>query len=285
MLQRSVWTQLARLKSPFNIVSIRGILDANYLPPMRVTLNQVKATIERMDKNAKHWFVGGDRCLGVGVKLLQDGEIIAVPTDTVYGLTTLAQNSKCVEKLYELKERDRDKPIAICVSSIKDIKKWAEIDHLPEGLLVDLLPGPITVVLKRKTTLNPALNPGKDTIGIRVTDSKFIRSICKIIDQPLALTSANSSNQPSSLMSEEFKHLWPQLGGIFYTIVDKKKLDESFRVGSTVVDLSVPGEFSIIRMGVGHKRAIRLCNKHGVRRAKSVDDNNVEDDGEKNDKE
>uniref|UniRef100_A0A6V7HQ46 Threonylcarbamoyl-AMP synthase n=1 Tax=Bracon brevicornis TaxID=1563983 RepID=A0A6V7HQ46_9HYME len=229
--------------------------------------------MDQLSPNAKHWFTGGERSVAVGVKLLQDGHIIALPTDTIYGLATLAQKTKCVEKLYELKGRSKSKPLAIALSSVKDIKLWAEVDHLPPNLLISLLPGPVTIVLKRKPELNPALNPGIDTIGIRVSDSKFVRSLCKILDQPLALTSANLSDQPSSLVPEEFEHLWPQLGGIFYTIVNKKKLDESYRAGSTVVDLTEPHKFSIIRRGIHVDRVFRILYRHGMKRK--------DDDGQK----
>ncbi|XP_063973267.1 threonylcarbamoyl-AMP synthase [Diachasmimorpha longicaudata] len=266
MLQPTVRSQLARINAVWNLGGIRSIMEVNYQPPLKATLNQVTNVMNKMHPNAKHWFIGGERCLAVGVKLIQENNIIAVPTDTIYGLATLAQNPATVEKLYELKGRNKNKPLAIAVSSIRDIPRWAETDHLPPNLLMSILPGPVTVVLKRKPELNPALNPGSDTIGIRVSDSKFLRSLCKIIDEPLALTSANSSDQPSSLTADEFEHLWPQLGGIFYTIIDKNKLDDSYRVGSTVVDLTVPNEFYIIRRGIFVDRVFKTMYRHGLQR-------------------
>lgn len=289
-----MFSQLARLKLSSNIFKFsvkRNFYEANYLPPLKKTLNQARASIEYMDNNAKHYFIGGERSLAVAIELLLEKKIIAVPTDTVYGLATLAQDKNCVDNLYELKERDKNKPIAICLSSISDIHNWAEIDHLPKNLLGALLPGSVTVVLKRKSILNSSLNPGTDTIGIRVTDSKFIRSICKVIKQPLALTSANLSNQPSSLVTNEFRQLWPNIGGIFYTIVNRKKINDSFRVGSTVVDLTEPMKFSIIRKGAGFERVVRNCYRHGVTSTEYTwnpkinndeddDDNNEENDNE-----
>ncbi|XP_015108307.1 yrdC domain-containing protein, mitochondrial-like [Diachasma alloeum] len=275
MLQPTVRSQLARVNATiWNIGGIRYIMEVNYQPPLKVTLNQVSCLMNRMSPNAKHWFIGGERCLAVGVKLIKENNIIAIPTDTIYGLATLAQNTQTVEKLYELKGRNKNKPLAIALSSIKDIPRWAETDHLPPNLLMAILPGPVTVVLKRKPLLNPALNPGIDTIGIRVSESKFLRSLCRIINEPLALTSANSSDQPSSLTPDEFQHLWPQLGGIFYTITDKKKLDESYRVGSTVVDLTVPNEFYIIRRGILLDRVFKIMYRYGLTKRDRPDEKN-----------
>ncbi|XP_011313728.1 yrdC domain-containing protein, mitochondrial [Fopius arisanus] len=276
MLQFVVRSQLARVKNRWNIGGIRLIMEVNYQPPLKVTLNQIDTLMSRMSPNAKHWFIGGERSLAVGVKLLKERKIIAIPTDTIYGLATLAQKSETVEALYELKGRNRSKPLAIALSSIKDIPRWAESGHLPPNLLTSILPGPITIVLKRKPELNSALNPGSDTIGIRVSDSKFLRSLCRIINEPLALTSANSSDQPSSLIADEFQHLWPHLAGIFYTINNKNKLDESYRVGSTVVDLTVPNEFHIIRRGIFVDRVFKMMYKYGLKKRNVIEGNESE---------
>lgn len=240
-------------------------MEVNYQPPIKVTINQVTNTLESMSPNAKHWFIGGDRCLAIAIKFLQEGKILAVPTDTIYGLATLAQNSECLKKLYEIKGREKTKPLAICVSSIRDIPRWAETQHLPNNLLQTLLPGPVTVVLKRKPELNPALNEGIDTVGIRVTDSKFVRSLAKVLNEPLALTSANSSNEPSSLTTEEFSHLWDKIDGIFYTIPSKKKLEEINRVGSTIIDLTVPYEYKVIRHGIKAAAIRGILGRYGYK--------------------
>jgi tRNA A37 threonylcarbamoyladenosine synthetase subunit TsaC/SUA5/YrdC len=84
--------------------------------------------------------------------------------------------------------------------------------------------------------LNPELNPGTSTVGVRVPDSAFILGLARRLGQPLALTSANLSGQPSALTCEEFQPLWPHLAAV----VDAGRLPSSplTRSGSTVVDLS-----------------------------------------------
>ncbi|XP_057322756.1 threonylcarbamoyl-AMP synthase [Microplitis mediator] len=263
MLQFVIRRQLINIKSQWSYESVRSIAEVKYLPPIKVTVNQVTKLMEYLPPRAKHWFIGGDRSLAVGIKLLKEKKVIAVPTDTIYGLAALAQDTECVEKLYEIKGRDKSKPFAIAVNSITDIKYWGEVEHIPANLLLALLPGQVTIVIKRKPTLNPKLNPGIDTIGVRVTDSKFVRSLAKILNAPLALTSANRSNEKSSLTAEEFSELWPSIDGIFYTIPDKRKLDEKYRAGSTIVDLTVPNKYKIIRPGIVLHRVRRFLHLYG----------------------
>lgn len=257
------------MQSYWNFDTVRHIMEVNFQPPIKVTLNQIDNTLSYLDKEDKHFFVSGERSFAVAVKLLQNCKIIALPTDTIYGLAGLAQDPKSVAKLYELKGRDESKPLAICLSSISDISSWGEINHIPYNLILSLLPGPVTIVVQRKPRLNPSLNPGFDTVGIRVTSCKFVRSLSKILRQPLALTSANSSNDPSSLEPEEFSHLWPKLGGIFHTIPNRKMLHDSYRVGSTIVDLVFPNTYKIIRRGIKVDQTLRILKKYGLKERES----------------
>ena len=180
-------------------------------------------------------------------QLILEGKVIALPTDTVYGLAAVAQNTQAVEQLYKIKGRNETKPVAICVNSVKSISWWGKVDGLPPGLLDALLPGPVTVVLERTSHLNPALNSDTTKVGIRIPDSEFVHQLCKIVRTPLALTSANASNEPSTLAPEEFQSLWPHLAAVFHCgrIGDSTSL----RAGSTVVDLSVPGKYHVVRPG------------------------------------
>lgn len=162
-----------------------------------------------------------DRSIGIAVELIKNFQIIAVPTDTIYGLTGLAQNSATVQKLNAIKRRDENKFLSICVSDISEIGKWGETSHISQELLEKLLPGPVTIVVKRTDNLNPELNPGIPTIGIRIPDSDFLRCVIKYVGEPLALTSANESNCPSTLHPDEFKSLWPHLGGVFHDNANK----------------------------------------------------------------
>lgn len=193
--------------------------------------------------------------------LLESGEVIALPTDTVYGLACSANNQEAIQKLYDIKGRICTKPVAICVPEIKDVLHWGRADHLPLELLHALLPGAVTIVVYKSHHLdNPYLNPGIDKIGIRIPKFNFIRKVTKEFKSPMALTSANRSSQKSTLNVNEFRELWPQLGAVFDG--GQLGLSEEQRAASTVIDLSEPGKFKIIRKGVAVKRTVELLEKY-----------------------
>lgn len=254
MLQSSMWSQLARLKCYFLLGGKRTISYARKVGPMSTLVNSAHKEVEALKWHSNHWMCKGKRTLAVAVALLQKNEIIAVPTDTIYGLACLVSSTSAIEKLYEIKKREIDKPLSICVSNLEDIQTWGVVDHVPITLLSWLLPGPYTIILKRTPALNPALNPNHDTVGIRVPNHKFIRDVTEVAG-PLALTSANISNEPSCICASEFGNLWNKLGGIFYNPKKFSKAHNYFRRGSTIIDLTEPGRYKIIRYGVRAKAA------------------------------
>lgn len=189
------------------------------------------------------------------------GEVIATPTDTIYGLAALANNAKAVTKIYDIKGRNSTKPVAICVAELEDVYKWGEVT-IPRELLNQLLPGPVTLCFRRLSSLNERLNPDSNLIGIRIPDHPFIRGVCKEIQLPLALTSANISNAQSALSIEEFSELYGHLSCIFDG--GTLGLDEHSRLGSTVIDLSNPGSYQIIRSGSAEKQTVAKLKKFGI---------------------
>lgn len=134
-----------------------------------------------------------------------------------------------------------------------------DTSHLPPGLLDALLPGPVTIVLKRSKELNNSLNPGNPRIGIRVPNDLFIRSVACEFGKPIALTSANTSSQPSSIRTTEFEQLWPMLGAVF----DGGTLPGS-REASTVIDLSSSHEYSVLRDGSALQPTVAKLEKYGL---------------------
>jgi len=192
---------------------------------------------------------------------LRSESVIALPTDTLYGLACLAQHSPAIKKLYQIKARDEAKPVAICVSEVSEVSEWGQVT-VSDQLLGQLLPGPVTLVFQRSPLLNPDLNPGNDLVGIRIPDSWFIRQLVDHLRQPLALTSANLSGAQSTLAPEEFGDIWHQLKAVYHggRIPDSPVA----RLGSTVVDLSVPGKYKIIRPGCAHQQTVRTLEQHGL---------------------
>ena len=193
------------------------------------------------------------------VSALRNGSVIAVPTDTIYGVACLAQSTYGVKKIYSIKSRDVLKPIAILVSSVSQVSQYAEVSELISMVLQRLLPGPVTAVLPRKETLNPELNPGVESIGIRVIESDLLTPLVNALDEPLALTSANVSGEPSSLCVEDFASIHKDLD----FILDAGTIATP-RDGSTVVDFSQEGRYSIIREGQEFHKTVTTIEEFGL---------------------
>ncbi|KAG7245729.1 hypothetical protein CRUP_004873, partial [Coryphaenoides rupestris] len=100
----------------------------------------------------------GAEVLAATVRALKEGLVVAVPTDTIYGLACLAQHRLAIKTVYDIKGRNGQKPLAICVGEIQDIYKYCKVKVKAE-LLTDLLPGPVTLVFERSEVLNKDLNP------------------------------------------------------------------------------------------------------------------------------
>jgi len=239
-------------------------MDPKIMGPMRVNMNKARNELKLIDPEEKHWFCGGNRSIAIAAELLQQGKIIAIPTDTVYGLAGLASNYNAIQQMYKIKKRDENKPLAICLSNVNEINTWGITNEIPRNLLENLLPGPFTICLRRTIALNPALNPGIETIGIRVPKSKFVRSVAKLAG-PLALTSANVSGQPSSFHPDEFSELWPDLDGIFYQSRNTVNELDDYRIGSTVIDLSQTGYYKIVRRGINSNVILEKLKKSGLK--------------------
>ncbi|KAM7263011.1 hypothetical protein ACFE04_000694 [Oxalis oulophora] len=195
------------------------------------------------------------------IKALKAERVIAVPTDTLYGFACDACSSEAVNRIYEIKGRKDTSPLAICVGDVAEIKRYAVTDHLPQGLLDSLLPGPVTVILNRgqSSILEKSLNPGLESVGIRVPDNDFIRIIARGLGSALALTSANLSGKPSSVCIKDFETLWEHCTHVY----DGGVLPAG-RAGSTIVDLTRVGIYKILRPGSAREETVAILKNHSL---------------------
>jgi 2',5'-phosphodiesterase len=222
---------------------------------------------------------------------LAKGGVIALPTDTLYGLAADARDPAAVAALKAVKGRDAEaSPLAVAVADVEDVSRVAETGALPEGLLEALLPGPVTVLLPPRTTSNDgaaiplaleALGASK-LIGVRVPNCEWTRAACRALAvaggvggqsgapaaAALALTSANLSGDPSPLRATDFRALWPKLAAVF----DGGPVAAASAAGSTVVDLSKAGEARIVRAGVAADNVARLLSAERFGPLKVVSD-------------
>ena len=130
------------------------------------------------------------------IKVIKKGGVVVVPTDTVYGLIADATNKKAVAKIFKIKNRPKSKPLPIFVKDIKIVKELAEIDKNQEEFLKSVWPGPVTVILKRRSNKIKLYGLDRNTIAVRIPKHGLLLSIVKHIGL-LAETSANVSGQPA----------------------------------------------------------------------------------------
>ena len=129
---------------------------------------------------------------------IKRGGLVVMPTDTVYGLVCDARNKEAVRKIFKIKRRPKGKPISIFVRDLKMAKRFAKINKNQEEFLKKVWPGALTAVLRPDVSLPEVISQGKNTIGVRVPDSRFIIDLISKTGQPLAETSANISGQPAT---------------------------------------------------------------------------------------
>lgn len=125
------------------------------------------------------------------------GEVIAVPTDTVYGLVTTGLDPKAAQRLYALKGRDSRKPLPILVQSSSEAQRWVEWNSAAQVLAEKFWPGPLTLVLRPTPEGRRLASPGCPTVALRVPAHPAALSLLKASDVPWASTSANLSGSPA----------------------------------------------------------------------------------------
>jgi len=153
--------------------------------------------------------------------MILDGKIIAIPTDTVYGLACDSTNAKAVKKLFELKGREKNKPIPVLIDAMRILSRL--VRHIPPDvqlMLEELWPGPLTVVFPKPETMLSAIAPGQ-SIGIRMPDATIALSVISMVARPLGVTSANPSGQAPARTALEVEEYF---GGRIDLILDGGEL-------------------------------------------------------------
>lgn len=125
------------------------------------------------------------------VVVLQRGGVVVYPTDTLYGLGADISNKKAIEKVYKIKGRKFNKPLLILVSSKKQINKFAYLNKTAEKVINKFLPGPLTLILKKKKIVSVKITGRKKTVGVRLPKNKTAINLAKKLGRPITTTSAN----------------------------------------------------------------------------------------------
>lgn len=131
-------------------------------------------------------------------KCLSNGKLVIFPTETVYGIGADARNSKSVDDIFIAKGRANDNPLIVHLGNKEDISKYAIIQNEVEEKLINaFMPGPFTIILKKKEIIPNNVSAGLDTVGIRIPSNKIANTILSTSNIPVAAPSANVSGKPS----------------------------------------------------------------------------------------
>ncbi len=139
------------------------------------------------------------------IKTLNNGGVIVYVTDTVWGLGCLPDNEKAVSRIYEIKKREKQKPLILMSNEVYNLLDYVKpIPKIGQKLIKKYFPGALTIVTEKSDKTPDYITSGMSTVGIRVPDNKVFRAICEIIpNHVLATTSANLSHQPSAKTYEQ----------------------------------------------------------------------------------
>ena len=189
---------------------------------------------------------------------LQNGEVIVMPTDTVYGLAALAEDESAVKKIFKIKNRPKTMPLIIFVRSLEEAKKIAEFNELDIILAKNFWPGPLTLILnkKKKTIYNGDKRLSR--IGIRIPRNKAMLSLLNNIKKPLATTSANLHKEKNERDIKNLKLLSSK--DLKTVIFSNEKM--TFKESTLVA--TYDNEVKILRYGQLNKSQIRkVIKSHG----------------------
>jgi len=185
-------------------------------------------------------------------KNIEKNNVIALPTETVYGLAGNAYSSKSIKKIYKLKKRPSFNPLIIHYQNLKSLKNDVILNDSFIKLYKALCPGPITFILNKnpRSKVSKIASAGKKTIAVRLPQHKVARNFLKIINVPLAAPSANISSHLSPTCAED---VVDEFGGKIKFILDGGQC--KIGLESTIVDLT--NKPTILREGIISAKQIK----------------------------
>ena len=177
-------------------------------------------------------------------ELLRNGNVVAIPTETVYGLAGNALDAACVSKIFEVKNRPFFDPLIVHIGSIEALEKYTEdVPEIAIELAKTFWPGPLTLVLKRKSIIPDLVTSGLETVAVRMPAHPIALELLRSLDFPLAAPSANPFGYISPTTAQ---HVAAQLTGIIPMILDGGPC--SVGLESTIVDCT-SDKIRVLRAG------------------------------------
>lgn len=168
------------------------------------------------------------------VDLLKKGEIVALPTETVYGLAADAKNDIAIQKIFTAKNRPTNHPLIVHIDSVDKLSHWAENLSLEVRLLAERFwPGPLTILLKKREEVSNIITGGLNTVALRVPKHPIILEVINNLGSAIVAPSANAHKKTSPTQLE---HVLKTLDGKIYGVVDGGKC--AIGIESTIIDMT-----------------------------------------------
>ena len=177
-------------------------------------------------------------------EIIRDGELVVIPTETVYGLGGDATNPEAAKKIYAAKGRPSDNPLIIHIADPRDAEKYTYTNEIYYKLAERFMPGPLTVVLPSKDSVPKETRGGLDTVAVRCPENIIARRVIELAGVPIAAPSANLSGSPSPTCA---KHVIDDMMGRVAAIIDGGDCD--FGLESTIVKIENDGSLLLLRPG------------------------------------
>ena len=177
------------------------------------------------------------------VEALEAGEVIAYPTDTVYGLGCDLMNKKAIDRLYAIKGMDRSHNLAFICADLSDIARYAVVENHQYRILKHHLPGPYCFILEATREVPKLVQMKKKTVGIRVPNNAIIQAITKELGRPVISTTAQKDGEPPFVDARELDDAFPGLG----LVIDG---GAGGLISSSIVDLTTNPP-TVVREGAG----------------------------------
>ncbi len=175
-----------------------------------------------------------DKALKESAELLRNGEVVGIPTETVYGLAANAFDEKAVKKIFAAKGRPSDNPLIVHISKFEDLAPLVrEIPEKVKRMADAFWPAPLTMIMKKSDKISNVVSGNLDTVAVRMPKSEFARAIIDSCGLPLAAPSANLSGSPSPTNA---KYVFDDMDGRIPLIIDGGSCE--IGVESTVISFA-----------------------------------------------
>ncbi|CAG8646271.1 8568_t:CDS:1 [Paraglomus brasilianum] len=243
------------------------------LPPRKSTM---KTKLVSIDPNSFSFVDGledptftttdpnAEKILSKAALLLKNNQVVAIPTETVYGLAANALNTRGILQIYATKNRPADNPLIVHVSSLKMLRSLLMNEEIPQiyhSVIHKFWPGPLTILFPKSSLIPSEITCNQETVAIRFPSHPIARALISVCKFPLAAPSANVSGRPSPTLAS---HVMDDLNGKIPMIIDGGQC--SFGVESTVLDgLHVHGPVILRPGGVTYEALISIPEMSGLR--------------------